>query len=378
MNQRRGIYPLNFLKKLFSKRDEKAIEEQIEKQYIFVELDLEHWYEPFYAQNLTSKSSISIKKEDDPALYEKLLTGRSISPTVAVDTSIEFFIQSDHFDADDIVKVGIVIRHVCSTFDAILMEAVFWKRDDSVESIPFQLNVSQDDEQSRLASALISIQKEIPFYFGRVENGEFTIIKQLVAQMPELVQNDMQITLVELYNDEMRKAGPFVELQSIADREMTTAGWVFHFDDEKLKEEDLDLSLIKVNMLRTIFDKINRLSDKGRFTGWIAENVGDRDGSGPYGETTTFILTATESLHMNGKLHAEVLHYLKSLHGFIREDGGYPLKYEALPIFRQEEGGYGFGAIDEDFLAKADRLSRKMTNKEVNLYNKLLNMKAAT
>lgn len=369
---------MNFIKKLFSKRDEKAIEEQIEKQYIFVELDLEHWYEPFYAQNLTRKPSILTEIEEDPVLYERLETGHSIFPKIAADTSIEFFIQPDHFDADDIVKAGIAVRHAYSTFNAIVMEAVFWKSDHSVEAIPFQLNVRQDDEQCRLASALISIQKEIPFYFGRVENGEFTIGKQLIAQMPEPVQNDMQITLVELYNDEMRKTGPLVELQSITDREMTTAGWVFHFDDEKLKEEDLDLSFIKVDILRTIFDKINRLSGRGRFTGWIAENVGDRDGSGLYGETTTFVLTATESLHMKGKLHAEVLHYLQSLQGFIREDGGYPIKYEALPIFRQEEGGYGFGAVDEDFLAKADRLSRKMTNKEVNLYNKLLNMKAVT
>lgn len=369
---------MNFIKKLFSKQDEKAIEEQIEKQYIFVELDLEHWYEPFYTRNLTRKPSFLIKKEDESVLHERLSTGHPIFPKIAADPSIEFFIQPNHFDAADIVKAGIVVRHACSTFDTILMEAVFWKRDDSVETIPFQLNVRQDDEQSRLASALISIQKEIPFYFGRVENGEFAIDKQLVAQMPELVQNDMQITLVELYNDEMRKTGPFVELQSIVDREMTTAGWVFHFDDEKLKKEDLDLSFIKVDILRTIFNKIDRLSNKGRFTGWIAENVGNRYGSGPYGETTTFVLTATESLHMNGKLHAEVLHYLKSLQGFIREDGGYPLKYEALPIFRQEEGRYGFGAVDEDFLAKADRLSRKMTNKEVNLYNKLLNMKAVT
>ena len=74
-----------------------------------------------------------------------------------------------------------------------------------VETIPFKLNIRTDDENSRLASALISIQKEIPFYFGRVVNDLLTIEKQLLVDMPEVVQNDMQITFAELYNDEPTK-----------------------------------------------------------------------------------------------------------------------------------------------------------------------------
>ena len=35
--------------------------------------------------------------------------------------------------------------------------------------------------------------------------------------MPETVQNDMQITLVELYNDENRKSGPVIELETLSE-----------------------------------------------------------------------------------------------------------------------------------------------------------------
>ena len=365
---------MNFFKKLFMRPDEKAIEEEIEKQYIFVELDLEHWYEPFYAKDLSSPADKTEKRD----LQHTFFSGIAIQPNIASDTTIEFFVKTDHIDADDVVKAGIVVKHAYSTYDAIVMEAVFWNRDSTVETIPFQLNVKQDDEKSRLASALISNQKEIPFYFGRVENDSFMVEKQLVAMMPETVQNDMQITLVELYNDENRKSGPVIELETLSDREMTTAGWVMHFDNEGLKGEDLDLSLIKIEILRTVFDIISRHAGKGRFTGWIAERVADRDGTGSYGETTTFVLTASEQIHMNEKLHREIIRYMQSLKGFIREDGGYPLKYEAIPFIRQEGNQYGFVSFDEDFLRKADMFSRKMTNKDVNLYNKLLKMNAAT
>ena len=37
---------------------------------------------------------------------------------------------------------------------------------------------------------------------------------------------------------------------------------------------------------------------------------------------------------------------------------------------------YGFVAVDEVFLTKADELYRKMTNKEINLYHKLLKLNA--
>ncbi len=48
-----------------------------------------------------------------------------------------------------------------------------------------------------------------------------------------------------------------------------------HFDNEKLKEEESRFVFIKIEILRTVFDKISRLGVKGRFTGWIAENVAD-------------------------------------------------------------------------------------------------------
>ena len=37
-------------------------------------------------------------------------------------------------------------------------------------------------------------------------------------------------------------------------------------------------------------------------------------------------------------LHSEIMKYMKSLKGFIREDGGYPLKYEGLPLMRRNGG----------------------------------------
>lgn len=187
------------------------------------------------------------------------------------------------------------------------MEAIIWKGDGQVDTIPFMLNLRMEDEKSRLAAALISVQKEIPFHFGRIVNGVFTIEKQLLVDMSEAVQDDMQITFAELYSDEPRKYGPFIGLESITDHEMTTAGWVMHFDNEKLKEVESDLSLLKNEIMSTVFDKIIRSGDKGRFTGWIAENVADPSGTGPYGETTTFIFTSTEPMHGNEKLHSETM-----------------------------------------------------------------------
>src|SRR5690606_5473717 len=121
-------------------------------------------------------------------------------------------------------------------------------------------------ENSRLATALITVQKEIPFYFGQIVNEVFTVEKQVLAKMPEAVQEDMQNTIAGLYSDEPRKYGPVIELESITDREMTTAGWVMHFDNEKLKEEDLDLSLLKNEIMSTVFDKFIRSGNKGRIT----------------------------------------------------------------------------------------------------------------
>ena len=69
-----------------------------------------------------------------------------------------------------------------------------------------------------------------------------------------------------------------------------------HFDNEKLKEEDLDLSLLKNEIMSTVFDKMIRSGGKGRFTGWIAEYVADPSGTGPSGETTTFIFTSSEPI----------------------------------------------------------------------------------
>ncbi len=43
---------------------------------------------------------------------------------------------------------------------------------------------------------------------------------------------------------------------------------------------------------------------------------------------------------------------------------------------RQNGDDYGFVAIDEVFLMKADELYRKLTNKEINLYYKLLKLNA--
>ena len=63
---------MNFFKKLFMRPDEKAIEEEIEKQYIFVELDLEQWYEPLYAKNLSSPADKTEKKDLQHTFFQGL------------------------------------------------------------------------------------------------------------------------------------------------------------------------------------------------------------------------------------------------------------------------------------------------------------------
>ena len=367
---------MGFFKRIFGRQDDSAIVEQIEKRYIFVQLDLEHYYEPFYERDLLSRTAADLDKPEYMVVHKSFTEGASLIPHIKADTSIEFFIQTDQFVAEEVVKAGVVVKHAQSSVDRIVMEVISWKSDGQVDTIPFVLNISTNDEQSRLATALISVQKEIPFYFGRVVNEVFTIERQLIVNMPVAIQEDMQITFAELYSDESSKPGPFIELESVTDREMTTAGWVMHFDNEKLKEEESDLSLMKIKIVRTVFDKISRLGVKGRFTGWIAENVADSSGTGSYGETTTFIFTSSEPMHGNEKLHSEIMKYMNSLKGFIREDGGYPLKYEGLPVLRQNGDDYGFVAIDEVFLMKADELYRKLTNKEINLYYKLLKLNA--
>ena len=60
----------------------------------------------------------------------------------------------------------------------------------------FILNIRMDDENSRLATALISVQKEIPFYFGQFVNEVFTVEKQLVTICLKRSRNDMQNTFV--------------------------------------------------------------------------------------------------------------------------------------------------------------------------------------
>jgi len=368
---------VGFLKNLFKKQDDSEIVNEIEKRYIFVQLDLEHYYEPFNARDILNMSTPNLKQPEYRGVHKSFAAGVSLIPHIKADTSIEFFIRTDQFDVEDISKAGIALKHGQSTVDRIMMEVIIWKGNGQVDTIPFLLNISMDDENSRLATALITVQKEIPFYFGQIVNEVFTVEKQVLAKMPEAVQEDMQNTIAGLYSDEPRKYGPFIELESITDREMTTAGWVMHFDNEKLKEEDLDLSLLKNEIMSTVFDKFIRSGNKGRITGWIAENVGDPSGTGPYGETTTFIFTSNEPMHGNEKLHSETLKYMKSLKGFIREDGGYPLKYKGLPLMRQNGDKYGFVAIDRIFLTKADELYRKMTNKEINLYYKLLKLNEA-
>lgn len=179
----------------------------------------------------------------------------------------------------------------------------------------------------------------------------------------------MKDLLVERPFDASGKTSSFIEMETISDREMTTAGWVWHFDDNKMKREELDLSIIKVNILRTIFEIIIRSSDEAHYTGWIAENVTDS-----YGETTTFILTSSEPLHSKGKLHSELVKYLQTVKGYLREDGGYPLKYESIPLLRLGENGFGFAAVDDAFLTRLDELYRKMKKEPNNLYRKLLDM----
>jgi len=367
---------VGFFKNLLKKQDDSEIVNEIEKRYIFVQLDLEHYYEPFYARDLVNMPSPDLKQPEYMGVHKSFAAGVSLIPHLKEDTSIEMFILTDHFNVEEIIKAGIAVKHAQSSVDRIVMEAIIWKNNGQMDTIPFMVNLRLEDENPRLAAALISVQKEIPFYFGRVVNDVFTIEKQLLVNMPEAVQEDMQITFAELYSDEPRKSGPFVGLESLSDREMTTAGWVMHFDNEKLKQEQ-DLALMKIKILKTVFDKISRLGVKGRFTGWIAENVADSSGTGSYGETTTFIFTSSEPIHGNEKLHSEIMKYMNSLKGFIREEGGYPLKYEGLPVLRQNGGGYGFVAIDEVFFMKADDLYRKMINKEINLYYKLLKLNAA-
>lgn len=367
---------MGFFTNLFKKQDDSEIVNEIEKRYIFVQLDLEHYSEPFFARDLVNMSSPDLKQLEYRGFHKSIAAGVSLIPHLKADTSIELFILTDYFDVEEIIKAGIAVKHVQSSVDRIMMEAIIWKGNGQVETIPFLLNLRLEDESSRLAAALISVQKEIPFYFGQIVNEVFTIEKQLLVNMPEAVQEDMQNTFAELYSDEPSKFGPFVGLESVSDREMTTGGWVMHFDNEKLKEEESDLSLMKIKILSSAFDKISRLGVKGRFTGWIAENVADSIGTGSYGETTTLIFTSSEPMHGNEKLHSEIMKYMKSLKGFIREEGGYPLKYEGLPVLRQNGGGYGFVAIDEVFFTKADELYRKMSNKEINLYYKLLKLNA--
>lgn len=367
---------MGFLKNLFKKQDDSEIVNEIEKRYIFNQLDLEHYYKPFYARNLVNMPSPDLKHPEYMDVHKSFAAGVSLIPNVKSDTSIEFFIQTDQFVAEEVIKAGVIVKHAQSSVDRIVMEAIIWKNDGQVETIPFLLNIRMDDENSRLATALISVQKEIPFYFGQFVNEVFTVEKQVLVNMPEAVQEDMQNTFAGLYSDEPRKYGSLIELESITDREMTTAGWVMHFDNEKLKEEDLDLSLLKNEIMRTVFDKFIRSGDKGRFTGWIAENVTNPSGTGPYGETTTFIFTSTEPMHGNEKLHSATMKYMKSLKGFIREDGGYPLRYESIPLMRRNGDTYGFVEVDRIFLTKADEIYRKMTNKEINLYHKLLKLNA--
>jgi len=177
----------------------------------------------------------------------------------------------------------------------------------------------------------------------------------------------------EIVNEE--KIENNIETENITDREMTTAGWVWHFDNKKLKLVDQDLPLMKINLLLTIFNKIDQFSDTGYYTGWVAENICDRYGTEPYGEITTIILTSSKPLHTKEKLHQEIMKYLKNVKGYLREDGGYPLRYEGLPMLRRGENGFGFALVNEEFLTRADELSKKVKNNSNNLYYQLLNSK---
>ena len=159
---------MSFLKKLFSKQDNTKNEAQIEKQYIFVELELEDYYEPFYARDLSECQVADLNKPEYMNVHESFNLGSPVIAHIASDTSIEIFIQTNHFEANAVGKAGIVVKHAYSSIEAIFMEAVIWTSGGHVLTIPFKLNIRADDEKSRLASALISIQKEIPFYFGRV------------------------------------------------------------------------------------------------------------------------------------------------------------------------------------------------------------------
>lgn len=164
-----------------------------------------------------------------------------------------------------------------------------------------------------------------------------------------------------------------IETEKITDREMTTAGWVWHIDNERLKLAEQDLSLMKINLLRMIFNNIDQFSETGYYTGWVAENVCNQNGTGPYREMTTIILTSSDPLHTKEQLHQEIMKYLKTVKGYLREDGGYPLKYEGLPLLRRGENGFGFALVDENFLTRADELSKKVKSKSNNLYYQLLN-----
>ncbi len=51
---------MGFFKRIFSKQMIRRIVEQIEKRYIFVQLDLEHYYEPFFERDLLSRTAADL------------------------------------------------------------------------------------------------------------------------------------------------------------------------------------------------------------------------------------------------------------------------------------------------------------------------------
>ena len=265
---------MNFIKRLFAKQTNKKTEEQIEREYIFNELDLEEWCEPFFENDFTQAMHAELSEPEYMYLHEKFGQGAKIIPHITSNTSLELFIDSEKVQLEDIVRTGITVKHACSTSDAIIIEVSVWMRDNTIDTILFKLNISHGDERARLATALISVQETIPIYFGHIDKGLFISEKKIDMETTWLFRESTQMFLVELYTNETNNHALFIETEDISDQEMTTAGWIWHLDNEELTVEDADLAFIKDKLSQIIFEKIEKLSMPGYYTGWIAENVG--------------------------------------------------------------------------------------------------------
>lgn len=88
---------MGFLKNFFKKQDDSEIVNEIEKRYFFVQLDLEHYYEPFYARDLLNMPPPDLKQPEYMGVHKSFAAGVSLIPHIKADTSIELFITNESF-----------------------------------------------------------------------------------------------------------------------------------------------------------------------------------------------------------------------------------------------------------------------------------------